>query len=860
MGNRNLFFIIVIFCMSGILGYPATAQQHVRDSLLSRLSQENEPRTQIDLLNSISFEYYDYNDTLANAYAAQARELSEKIGYSGGLKYATLLLGIGSFGEAKFEDAIRRFKDAIAIEAENSTDTDIYAMTLTGECLTIVARYDSAEHVFQQALPLAKKSNSLWLPRLYYGFARILIRQWENELALNYLDSAKNLLDDAQYDFRWLELLTNYGEAYANTLQREKSLEAFQTMCSIADELEERYHQTRCILNRTNFYFDQANYVEALRQAQSALELSKAYKYPLQQVLLFSKIGEIYVKMSKYDLALNYYFQALAISEPLGLPNETAELYNKVAWVYKDEGKTKVAVEFAEKAMELFVQIGDRHGIADVHNTKGLIFLIEGAYDRSSEEHKKALALRKEIGNQLGVIASMFNEALVYEDQGLLQKALDLQLEVIRIAEPVSNPQGLAVSYHRVAGLLIGLERFEDAEAFLKKAKRKLLQTNSQLEERNNSLLYAMLYEAQQDYKKSLEFRKKYEALNDSIFSQSSVKRIAEQQAIYELEKKQDEIDLLKAQRVLQDKQLQLQTSEIQNQKLQIYVAGIFLLVISLFMVLLIRLNSKVNKTKKALASTNEQLTEANLKILDVNKNLENKVIERTSQLQQAYVELDTFFYRSSHDFRRPLMTLIGLADVAKITVKDSQATELFEMVRLTAQNLDKMLFKLQSVSDLGSTELTNKRIMLNELIETSLEKYLPEIERLGIRIIVDLNVVGHITSYPTLISIILDNLIENSLDFSSIHEPYIKITAVRNPSSIIISVEDNGHGIPDQFKGDIFSMYFKGSEKSKGNGLGLYIVSKAVAKLSATITVETVFNKGSKFTVEIPHSNTLQA
>ena len=827
---------------------------------MSRLSQEKEPRIRVDLLNSISFEYYDYNDTLANAYASQALDLSKQISYAGGMKYATLLLGIGSFGEAKFEDALDKFSSAIAIEADNSEHIDIYAMALTGEVLTIVARYDSAKQEFRRALPLAKTSNSYWLPRVYYGFARILIRQWENELALVYLDSAKNLLDESKYDFRWLELLTNYGEAYANTLQKEKSIEAFDTMCAIATDLGDRYHQTKCILNQTNFFFDQANYVEALRQAQLALELSRTYKYPLQQVLLFTIVGDIHVRISEYDLALNYYFQALAISEPLGLPNETADLYNKVAWVYKDEGKTGVAMDFADKAMALYLAIGDRNGLAAVHNVKGLIYLLETSYNQSIEEHRQALAIRKEINNKLGVIASMYNEGLVYEEQGFLEKALDLQLEVIKIAEPVSNPQGLAVSYQRVARLLIRLSRLNEAEDFLEKAKSKLFVTNTILEERNNHLLYAMLYEAQLDYKKALEFRKKYEALNDSIFSQSSAQRIAEQQAIYELKKKQDEIDLLKSQRALQDNQLQLHVSEIESQKRQIYVAGIFLLIVSLFVVLLISLNSKLNKTKKALAGANDQLTEANLKILDVNKNLENKVIERTSQLQQAYIELDTFFYRSSHDFRRPLMTLVGLADVAKITVKDKQATELFEMVRLTAQNLDKMLFKLQSVSDMGSMELTNKRIMLSELVETTLEKYRPEIERLGIRVIVDLNVVGHITSYPTLISIIMDNLIENSLDFSSTHEPYIKITAVRNPSSITIAVEDNGHGIPDQFKGDIFSMYFKGSEKSKGNGLGLYIVSKAAAKLSATITVETVFNKGSKFTVEIPHYNTPQA
>jgi len=46
--------------------------------------------------------------------------------------------------------------------------------------------------------------------------------------------------------------------------------------------------------------------------------------------------------------------------------------------------------------------------------------------------------------------------------------------------------------------------------------------------------------------------------------------------------------------------------------------------------------------------------------------------------LKQAYKELDTFFYRASHDFRRPITTFMGLAGVAKITVKDPVSLDLF--------------------------------------------------------------------------------------------------------------------------------------------------------------------------------------
>jgi signal transduction histidine kinase len=439
------------------------------------------------------------------------------------------------------------------------------------------------------------------------------------------------------------------------------------------------------------------------------------------------------------------------------------------------------------------------------------------------------------------------------EQLGDTEKALSQLLEAMEQAKPVRNVHSQAYLYRGAANLLMKLNRYDEAEDFLKRALEMDTKGASKLSLRNTYQSYSTLHEARGDFKTALEFRKKYETLNDSIFSENSANKIAELQGIYNLKQKEGEIDGLKRERQLQQNLLQLQNAEIRDQKLQIYITIFFLSLVSIFVVVMLHLYRKLNETQRNLTNANEQLKGANKEILDVNNNLEKKVNERTSELKQAYAELDTFFYRSSHDFRRPLTTLMGLADVAKITIKDEQAIELFKMVRLTAENLDKMLYKLQSISDIGAMELSYKNVMIRGLIESCLEKHVQEIELLGVDVTVDVQVEGAITTYPVLVSIILDNLIENALNFSSRSEPYVKINAYLKGDSLVIEVEDNGHGIPDDHKMNIFAMYFKATEKSKGNGLGLYIVSKAAEKLSATVRVETAFDKGSRFIVEIP-------
>jgi signal transduction histidine kinase len=69
-----------------------------------------------------------------------------------------------------------------------------------------------------------------------------------------------------------------------------------------------------------------------------------------------------------------------------------------------------------------------------------------------------------------------------------------------------------------------------------------------------------------------------------------------------------------------------------------------------------------------------------------------------------------------------------------------------------------------------------------------------------------------------------------------------------------VLTFEDNGQGIDELYLQRIFEMYFRANEKSKGNGLGLYIVKKIVDKLRGTVSVKSQFGKGTLITVTLPN------
>ncbi len=68
------------------------------------------------------------------------------------------------------------------------------------------------------------------------------------------------------------------------------------------------------------------------------------------------------------------------------------------------------------------------------------------------------------------------------------------------------------------------------------------------------------------------------------------------------------------------------------------------------------------------------------------------------------------------------------------------------------------------------------------------------------------------------------------------------------------IHVRDNGEGIPTDAQSKIFNMFFRASGKGPGSGLGLYIVKEAIEKIGGTIMVNSEFDTGTEFIVNIPN------
>jgi signal transduction histidine kinase len=270
--------------------------------------------------------------------------------------------------------------------------------------------------------------------------------------------------------------------------------------------------------------------------------------------------------------------------------------------------------------------------------------------------------------------------------------------------------------------------------------------------------------------------------------------------------------------------------------------------------------NKLLKQKNKEISKAKLELDKINQELLDINTNLEEKVENRTYSLKQmnkelinANNELDKFIYRASHDLKGPIARLLGVSVLAKMDNKDETLKEYIELIEKGAVDINKVLNKLNNIHFINREIIQTDIIDFNQILKNSksnLSTYIDPPD-LNVNIYTDEKI--EFRSDPKLMSIIIENLVENAVIFRKTKIASIDIQLEKNEKHIIIKVKDDGLGISKEQYEKIFEMFYRGSEKSKGNGLGLYLVKKAVQKLQGEINVESKEGEFTCFTLSFP-------
>jgi signal transduction histidine kinase len=219
--------------------------------------------------------------------------------------------------------------------------------------------------------------------------------------------------------------------------------------------------------------------------------------------------------------------------------------------------------------------------------------------------------------------------------------------------------------------------------------------------------------------------------------------------------------------------------------------------------------------------------------------------------------ELDSFVYSVSHNLRSPLMSVLGLVNLAKSEDqnRDNFFNQYFKMMETSIHRLDETLKEILDYSRNARKEVSIEPIDIRKIIDDNLERmqYMPGAQDIRKDVIIEDQHPFYTDKYR--FSFVVNNLISNAIKYHDPDkaEPFLQITVVTQPDKVVLEFKDNGIGISDKHLNRVFDMFFRATQKNEGAGLGLYIVKEAVDKLNGQIQVVSQVGQGTTFTIEIP-------
>lgn len=236
---------------------------------------------------------------------------------------------------------------------------------------------------------------------------------------------------------------------------------------------------------------------------------------------------------------------------------------------------------------------------------------------------------------------------------------------------------------------------------------------------------------------------------------------------------------------------------------------------------------------------------------------LEERVRERTAQLQTANKDLESFSYSVSHDLRAPLRAISGFSEIIIRRHRASLNEEVqhyMDNITQASERMGHLIDDLLNYSRLGRAGVRRETVSLAGVFAELAKDLQGHLDKLhgAINIVAGLpDIIGD----RTLLNRIFTNLLENAVTYCKADvPPQIEVGCQIEGNHVIVSVKDNGIGIPPEYQDKIFDIFqrLRPEEEYPGTGIGLATVKKSAALLGGEVWVESEVGVGSTFVVRL--------
>jgi signal transduction histidine kinase len=266
----------------------------------------------------------------------------------------------------------------------------------------------------------------------------------------------------------------------------------------------------------------------------------------------------------------------------------------------------------------------------------------------------------------------------------------------------------------------------------------------------------------------------------------------------------------------------------------------------------------EISSLSKAFNTMLEQIEVMEKSLRESNINLEQRVKERTYELETANKEMESFSYSVSHDMRAPLRTINGYSKIIEkkyAHLFDEDGKEVLQTINDEAVRMGKLIDDLLAFSRLGRQDVKKTRVDMTELAEKSLGELMKS-EESAEKAEIKIDRLPFAQCDANLMQQVFINLLSNAIKYSSKqNDPRIHIAAYADKRKNVYYVRDNGAGFDMKYYNKLFGVFQRlhTQEEFKGTGIGLAIVQKIILRHGGDVWAESSEGKGTTFYFSLP-------
>ncbi len=587
-------------------------------------------------------------------------------------------------------------------------------------------------------------------------------------------------------------------------------------------------------------YYLQDNFVNALDYFQQALRINRELNNIQALPACYNNLGLVYNNLGYYEEALNNHLKQLSFNEELNNKKGVAISNRHIGNVYNSMGENQKALGYYQNSKTISEQPGDTNSIGTSLINVGVANILLKNYNTALDNFIQALGIKQRFGDTEDIAKIYSNLGLIYHKLKNFELARNYFHKGLELHESMNDKRGLTVSLINLGAVYLDLKEFSKSFDYLERALALAQEIDLKKSVMEACKSLSNWYESQGEFKKALEYYKIQAALSDSLFNIEKSRQIRDLQIVYEVEKK--------------DKEILEQSISIQAyQSSQLYLLLTILTILGVTFVFYYRYRLKKRVNRELEIKIAEALTK-------------QKEQQQIIVHQASLTSLGELAAGIAHEIKQPLQNISLSNETLDMENREDEPDKEFvgKTVKDIYEDIKRIKFIINEIGNfsrgqqgelcepfnvntrirnafvLARTRFSNLRID----VKFTLDEQIPEI-------------IGNPYKFEQVIVNFLNNakdaIEEKTEKTKGKFNKWMTVKSFSEGTNVIVEVSDNGIGISEESKTNIFLPFFTTKTLGKGTGLGLSISLGIIKEMNGFIELESELMKGTTMRVKIP-------